>query len=591
MKKARRSVVWDHFERKNDEVCCKHCNAVYKYNTTTTPMMYHVNHVHPEINESPEASQTQPTISHMLARRNCDAKRAEKITQGICKLIEKDMLPLSIVDGKGFRDFINLVEPAYHIPSRRNVTRLIESHYVEVKWELLKKLSIAVRVAITTDCWTALTAESYITITCHYIGEDWQVKSVVLLTESLPGRHTADKLAEKLNEAVQQWGLDGRVLACVHDNAANIVAANNPTRVSWISIACFAHTLQLAINDGFALHLHRVISAAGKLISHFNHSTVASNALRKKQEQIGLPTHRLIQSCKTRWNSVCEMFDRLVEQRWAVVAVLSDRVVTKLQDARVLELKDEHWQLMEDTQPVLAALKCATTVMSGEDVSISNTYPITFGLINNHLMSREGDGPRVTEFKSKVRSSLSKRMNIQSDDFLSSAPMIASMLDPRHKHLGFLTSTQRVTANGTLASLGEAVDAGEVDVLEARGAGETSPDTHAISGAAAAAPASAMALLLGEQYSTTGNTRIDSEVQSFLRETPPPLDCNPTDWWKVNGGRFPRLAKLARQYLCIPATSVPSERVFSAAGLTVTRLSSRLTPEHVDMLIFLNKNQ
>lgn len=50
------------------------------------------------------------------------------------------------------------------------------------------------------------------------------------------------------------------------------------------------------------------------------------------------------------------MFYQLVEQRWAVVAVLSDRVVTKLQDARILELKDEHWQLMEDMQPVLAAL-------------------------------------------------------------------------------------------------------------------------------------------------------------------------------------------------------------------------------------------
>ncbi len=34
-----------------------------------------------------------------------------------------------------------------------------------------------------------------------------------------------------------------------------------------------------------------------------------------------------------------------------------------------------------------------------------------------------------------------------------------------------------------------------------------------------------------------------------------------------------------------------AERIFSAAGLTVNRLHTRLTPDHKDMLIFLNKNE
>ena len=100
-----------------------------------------------------------------------------------------------------------------------------------------------------------------------------------------------------------------------------------------------------------------------------------------------------------------------------------------------------------------------------------------------------------------------------------------------------------------------------------------------------------MTQLLGAHYTAQCESGIEAELQNFLREAPPPLDCTPTDWWKVNGIRFPRLAKLARRYLCITATSVPTERVFSAAGLTVTRLRSRLTPEHVNILIFLNKNQ
>ncbi len=39
MKRVRRSLVRDRFEQKTDEVHCKHCEAVYKYNMTTTPMM------------------------------------------------------------------------------------------------------------------------------------------------------------------------------------------------------------------------------------------------------------------------------------------------------------------------------------------------------------------------------------------------------------------------------------------------------------------------------------------------------------------------------------------------------------------------
>ena len=54
--------------------------------------------------------------------------------------------------------------------------------------------------------------------------------------------------------------------------------------------------------------------------------------------------------------------------------------------------------------------------------------------------------------------------------------------------------------------------------------------------------------------------------------------------------RFPTLAKLARHYLCVPATSVPAERIFLIAGLVISNKRSSLTPENADMLIFLSKN-
>lgn len=97
-------------------------------------------------------------------------------------------------------------------------------------------------------------------------------------------------------------------------------------------------------------------------------------------------------------------------------------------------------------------------------------------------------------------------------------------------------------------------------------------------------PTSAMTILLCENYASSNNNDIEKEIDMFLKYPLPLFDSSPTEWWKVNEARFPS------QHPCIPATSVSSEHVFSAAGITINRLRTQLTPDHVDMLIFLNKN-
>ena len=45
---------------------------------------------------------------------------------------------------------------------------------------------------------------------------------------------------------------------------------------------------------------------------------------------------------------------------------------------------------------------------------------------------------------------------------------------------------------------------------------------------------------------------------------------------------------LAKLMLCVPATSSAAERVFSAAGITVSKRRSCLKPENIDRILFLN---
>ena len=62
---------------------------------------------------------------------------------------------------------------------------------------------------------------------------------------------------------------------------------------------------------------------------------------------------------------------------------------------------------------------------------------------------------------------------------------------------------------------------------------------------------------------------------------------NPLLWWKVHAPELPQLARLARRVLCIPATSAPSERIFSVAGQIATQRRNRLTSDTVAMLLYL----
>ena len=63
---------------------------------------------------------------------------------------------------------------------------------------------------------------------------------------------------------------------------------------------------------------------------------------------------------------------------------------------------------------------------------------------------------------------------------------------------------------------------------------------------------------------------------------------NPLDWWKVNETNFPWLAKLAMKYLSIPATSAPSEQVFSTAGLTIVKDRAWLEASGANDIVFLH---
>ena len=61
-----------------------------------------------------------------------------------------------------------------------------------------------------------------------------------------------------------------------------------------------------------------------------------------------------------------------------------------------------------------------------------------------------------------------------------------------------------------------------------------------------------------------------------------------TLWWRDNCCSFPGIARLARKYLAVPASSVPSERMFSSAGNFATKQRARLDPDALERDVLLH---
>lgn len=72
--------------------------------------------------------------------------------------------------------------------------------------------------------------------------------------------------------------------------------------------------------------------------------------------------------------------------------------------------------------------------------------------------------------------------------------------------------------------------------------------------------------------------RIRTELATYLLISEISEDADPLQWWKKHEENFPRLSKLARKYLSIPATSAPLDRLFSVGGGIVTCHRAPLKP-------------
>jgi hypothetical protein len=66
-------------------------------------------------------------------------------------------------------------------------------------------------------------------------------------------------------------------------------------------------------------------------------------------------------------------------------------------------------------------------------------------------------------------------------------------------------------------------------------------------------------------------------------------DSDGLDWWRKYESTFPHLARIARRFLGIPASSAPSERVFSKYSIIWEKRKCNLKPETANDIVYLHE--
>jgi len=131
-------------------------------------------------------SSDQPTIIESFTKAQplaFDNPSAKEITRQIGEMIALDNEPFAVVGHTGFIRLLKLLEPRYKLPSDKYLSETLITEMYQKVWLKGKDYrSLVSHVSVTTDIWSSVPQDSYISLTCHCIVPDFTQQQVLLLS-------------------------------------------------------------------------------------------------------------------------------------------------------------------------------------------------------------------------------------------------------------------------------------------------------------------------------------------------------------------------------------------------------------------------
>ncbi|KAH9801067.1 BED-type domain-containing protein [Citrus sinensis] len=550
-KKRKQRVVsncWDHFTKLNvgsvAKAKCNHCGTILSCGSGTSHLNRHTRQIHgfnqPTIEEVFDNKQhLVKTESGELGIQKFDPLVAR---QKLTTVVVKHELPLRFVEYESFRDFVDYCNPLVKHMSRNTLKSEIFKIYNVEKGKAMNLLEITnSRVAITTDMWTACNQKKgYMVVTGHFIDNSWHLQSRILRFIYVQAPHTADCISQILVKCLMDWNLDRKLSTVTLDNCStnDAMVARLKGLLStesmilsgnFFHMRCAAHILNLIVKDGLSV-IESGITHVRDSVSYWSSSPKRVEKFELACRQIQIDVKKLGLDCPTRWNSTFAMLELAVKYK----SVFS-RLQTLEPQYKCLPSSEE-WELAKQMLDYLRPFSKLTEMFSGTTYPTANLF---FSIVKNMADNMIG---KFLKYWDEINGVL----------------VMAVILDPRYKMMlinYYYPKIYVVGLENQLKRVRELCDE-MMNYYEAKSA-------------------TTRYGVVGE--SSTALSDLDRYLEDPLVKRTPDFDV--LQWWKMNKGKYPILAEMAKDLLAVPVTTVASESAFSTGGRTLSPHRSRLHPD------------
>lgn len=466
--------------------------------------------------------------------------------------------------------------------SARNLQALLvdrlNTHLESMKIELSKSTT----VALTTDVWYAQRKRPFACYTAHFI-EKFKLRSLIIAFEEFVDSQTGCRLSELTEKVIDDFSLSSKLVSITRDDAS--VNNSMMTNLNWArnrdgmptihSVICFSHVVHLSVKDlldgkgsvSQSDPYFKAVSAAQKLSHKIKRTPTLQRLVKEKCQEHNLKSVVIKIESRTRWNTQYESIRRILRLRTPLQDILSGfNSGLFREDEKIGNTPDgqSQWDLLDTVCRILKPINDATVQLSSAASPSLCCVTIAYDSLIRNL---EKPAFAHIPFASRLKSLLEQRRKL----VRSETALIAQALNPNFR-CTWMNDEEKAKITELLQS--------EASMYQRPQDTETESNEENLWS------------LVAEDIAETHPSE-SCEVLKYLEmrnalnrgQNPVNVLC----WWKTHQDRFPALFQVALRFLCIPATSVPSECVFSQAKDVIAPKRCRLSEQSVKASVILAK--